>query len=189
MTEILLAVIVFLLTVLTLLGLLMKRTIENRLMGSQGTPQDFEKYFSKTENTFKDEFARNRNEASVNAKNIREELSNSLKNFFDTFSNQFKTLSGTNEKRLDRMRETLESKLKSIQDDNNEKLEKMRATVDEKLHATLEQRLGESFKIVSERLELVHKGLGEMQSLATGVGDLKKVLSNVKTSYILCQGR
>jgi DNA recombination protein RmuC len=174
MTEILLAVIALLLAVLVLLDFLMKKSAENKLTDSQGAPLDFEKYFSKAENTFKDEFARNRNEASVNAKNIREELSNSLKNFFDTFSNQFKALS-----------ETMESKLKSIQDDNNEKLEKMRATVDEKLHATLEQRLGESFKIVSDRLELVHKGLGEMQSLATGVGDLKKVLSNVKTRGIL----
>ena len=76
---------------------------------------------------------------------------------------------------------TIERKLSALQLDNNLKLEQMRATVDEKLHATLEQRLGESFKIVSDRLELVHKGLGEMQSLATGVGDLKKVLTNIKT--------
>jgi DNA recombination protein RmuC len=83
------------------------------------------------------------------------------------------------------MRQTVEERLKSLQDDNAQKLEKMRQTVDEKLHATLEQRLGDSFKIVSERLELVHKGLGEMQTLAIGVGDLKKVLSNVKTRGIL----
>ena len=83
------------------------------------------------------------------------------------------------------MRETIEVKLKQMQDDNNDKLEKMRATVDEKLHKTLEERLSQSFKMVSERLELVHKGLGEMQSLAVGVGDLKKVLSNVKTRGIL----
>jgi DNA recombination protein RmuC len=79
------------------------------------------------------------------------------------------------------MRETVERQLKSLQEDNAKKLDEMRATVDEKLHATLEQRLGESFKIVSDRLELVHKGLGEMQSLASGVGDLRKVLTNVKT--------
>ncbi len=75
----------------------------------------------------------------------------------------------------------VERKLENIQKDNSEKLEKMRLTVDEKLHETLEKRLGDSFKLVSQRLELVHKGLGEMQTLASGVGDLKKVLQNVKT--------
>lgn len=89
------------------------------------------------------------------------------------------------EVKLEKQRESIEIKLKSIQDDNNAKLEKMRETVDEKLHKTLETRLGESFQLVSERLELVQKGLGEMQSLATGVGDLKKVLSNVKTKGVL----
>ena len=78
-------------------------------------------------------------------------------------------------------RDTLEQRLDRLQQDNAAKLEQMRQTVDEKLHATLEQRLSESFRQVSERLELVHKGLGEMQSLATGVGDLKRVLTNVKT--------
>ena len=77
-------------------------------------------------------------------------------------------------------RETLEQRLERLQQDNSAKLEQMRQTVDEKLHATLEKRLSESFRQVSERLELVHKGLGEMQTLAAGVGDLKKVLSNVK---------
>ncbi|MDE3129802.1 MAG: DNA recombination protein RmuC [Acidobacteriota bacterium] len=82
-------------------------------------------------------------------------------------------------------RETLEQRLEKLQQDNAAKLEQMRQTVDEKLHATLEQRLSESFKQVSERLEQVHKGLGEMQSLAAGVGDLKKVLANVKTRGVL----
>lgn len=88
------------------------------------------------------------------------------------------------EQKLEKLRETLESNIKSMQEDNNNKLEKMRETVDEKLHKTLEERLGESFNLVSQRLEQVHKGLGEMQTLATGVGDLKKVLSNVKTRGI-----
>ena len=86
-----------------------------------------------------------------------------------------------NEKKLEEVRLTVEGKLQSMQIDNAKQLEQMRQTVDEKLQGTLEKRLGESFKHVSERLELVHKGLGEMQSLATGVGDLKKVLTNVKT--------
>jgi DNA recombination protein RmuC len=78
------------------------------------------------------------------------------------------------------MRLTVEQRLRELQADNTHKLEQMRATVDEKLHATLEQRLGDSFRLVSDRLEQVHSGLGEMRSLATGVGDLRKVLANVK---------
>jgi DNA recombination protein RmuC len=88
------------------------------------------------------------------------------------------------ELKLENIRNSVEDKLHKIQNDNNEKLERMRQTVEEKLHDTLEKRLGESFKIVSDRLEQVHKGLGEMQNLANGVGDLKKVLSNVKTRGI-----
>jgi DNA recombination protein RmuC len=84
-------------------------------------------------------------------------------------------------KELDRLKGAVEMKLMQIQTDNSAKLEEMRKTVDEKLQGTLDKRLGESFKLVSERLELVQKGLGEMQTLATGVGDLKKVLTNVKT--------
>jgi DNA recombination protein RmuC len=81
----------------------------------------------------------------------------------------------------DSLRETVERRLQALQDDNGKKLEQMRQTVDEKLNATLEKRLTESFRLVSERLEAVHKGLGEMQALASGVGDLKRVLTNVKT--------
>ena len=87
----------------------------------------------------------------------------------------------TAEQSAERVRNVLNEQLANIQKDNAEKLEQMRKTVDEKLHATLEERLGQSFKLVSERLEQVHRGLGEMQSLASGVGDLKRVLTNVKT--------
>jgi len=97
------------------------------------------------------------------------------------FGTDLAKLTQSNEQRLDAMRATVEQRLDALRVDNTAKLEQMRATVDEKLHATLEQRLGESFKIVSDRLEQVHRGLGEMQSLATGVGDLKRVLANVKT--------
>ena len=86
-----------------------------------------------------------------------------------------------NEERMERMRETLHKSVQQLQEENSKKLEEMRQTVDEKLHATLDKRLGESFQQVSQRLEQVYKGLGEMQTLASGVGDLKKVLSNVKT--------
>ncbi|MBI5847434.1 MAG: DNA recombination protein RmuC [Nitrospirae bacterium] len=155
------------------------------------------------ERTLKEEISRNREEAGNSSRSLREEMMNSLKSFndsllnqmqkisslqneqFGTFTQQLNTLTQSNEQRLEKMRLTVEEKLKSLQEDNSQKLEKMRETVDEKLHATLEKRLGESFKLVSERLELVHKGLGEMQSLAIGVGDLKKVLSNVKTRGIL----
>ncbi|MCA9405781.1 MAG: DNA recombination protein RmuC [Candidatus Omnitrophica bacterium] len=107
----------------------------------------------------------------------RKELTDSLRSFTD----QLLKLTQMNEQKLEKVRDVVENNLKSLQEDNSQKLEKMRETVDEKLHSTLEKRLGESFKVVSERLEKVHQGLGEMQNLASGVGDLKKVLTNVKT--------
>jgi DNA recombination protein RmuC len=109
------------------------------------------------------------------------ESSQMQKGQLEIFSQQLFTLTKQNETKLDHIRETVEQKLLEIQKDNNHKLEKMRETVDEKLQSTLEKRLAQSFQSVSERLEQVHKGLGEMQNLAIGVGDLKKVLSNVKT--------
>jgi DNA recombination protein RmuC len=162
-----------------------------------------EKDLARIENAIRDEAGRSREESGGNAREAREELSRAfkhlgdsisarmaetgglLKNQLDTFSSQLNHLTTTNDKRLEQMRATVENQLKALQEDNNRKLEQMRATVDEKLHNTLEQRLGQSFKIVSDRLELVHKGLGEMQSLATGVGDLKKVLTNVKTRGVI----
>jgi DNA recombination protein RmuC len=99
----------------------------------------------------------------------------------DSFQQQLTALTVINENKLEQVRHTVETKLQELQLDNTAKLEQMRLTVDEKLHQTLEQRLGESFRLVSERLELVQRGLGEMQTLASGVGDLKRVLANVKT--------
>jgi len=109
------------------------------------------------------------------------ELANIQKTQLETMSSTIGKLSDTNEKKLEAVRVTVEGKLQSMQIDNAKQLDQMRQTVDEKLQGTLEKRLGESFKQVSERLEQVHKGLGDMQTLATGVGDLKKVLTNVKT--------
>jgi DNA recombination protein RmuC len=97
------------------------------------------------------------------------------------FAQQLARLTDSNERRLGEIRDTLEGRLRELQVDNAASLEQMRATVDEKLNATLEQRLGESFRLVSDRLEQVHRGLGEMRALASDVGDLKRVLSNVKT--------
>lgn len=126
----------------------------------------FDADLSRIERSLPDEFARSRKELQDN----REELNKSLK---DNREEQSKS--------IEKIRETIEIKLKSIQDDNNKRLEEMRKTVDEKLQETVEKRFTESFKLISERLEQVHKGLGEMQTLASGVGDLKKVLTNVKT--------
>jgi len=109
------------------------------------------------------------------------EIATLQKNQLDVFGASLNTLTASNEQKLEQLRATVEGKLGELQADNSQKLEQMRATVDEKLHATLEQRLGESFKIVSERLDVVSQGLGEMKSLASGVGDLKKVLTNIKT--------
>lgn len=160
------------------------------------------------------EFGRNREENLKLSKDTREELSNafkenrlelanSLKSFeekfeanvrefnelqrqkFNDLANRQETLKNDTEAKLEKIRETVEKKLETLQQENSKKLDEMRAIVDEKLQKTLENRLSESFKQVSERLEQVHKGLGEMQNLATGVGDLKKVLSNVKSRGIL----
>lgn len=109
------------------------------------------------------------------------ESSSLQKTELNLFSEKLEKLIQMNEQKLEHLRTKVEEKLTSLQESNTLKLEEMRLTVDEKLHNTLEKRLGESFKLVSDRLEQVHKGLGEMQTLATGVGDLKKVLSNVKT--------
>ncbi|MGN1114043.1 MAG: DNA recombination protein RmuC [Oscillospiraceae bacterium] len=109
--------------------------------------------------------------------NIAEQMKN--------LENRLKTLESNNEQKLEAMRGTISKQLNYIQDDNNKKLDEIRVTVDEKLQTTLEDKMNRSFKMVSERLEQVYKGLGEMQNLASGVGDLKKVLSNVKTRGIL----
>jgi DNA recombination protein RmuC len=107
-----------------------------------------------------------------------------LARFAATLNEQLKALSAANDQRMNEVRLSVEHKLGAIQADNEKKLEQMRATVDEKLHATLEHRLGESFKQVAERLEQVHRGLGEMQNLARDVGALNRVLTNVKTRGI-----
>lgn len=108
-------------------------------------------------------------------------VSNKITESINIQQNQLTNLTTLNENKLENVRKTVEEKLTQIQKDNTEKLEQMRVTVDEKLHKTLEQRLGESFKLVNDRLESVYKGLGEMQNLAQGVGDLKKIFTNVKS--------
>ena len=137
---------------------------------SQQLEQALQDQFIKTQQFFSQEF-----------KQSREESQQQQLRFQESVFKQLNTVLQNNGKQGHQLRESVEKRLALLQQDNNQKLEKMRETVDEKLHKTLEKRLGESFKQVSERLEHVHKGLGEMKELANGVGDLKKVLVNVKT--------
>jgi|YNPMSStandDraft_1061717.scaffolds.fasta_scaffold00168_15 DNA recombination protein RmuC len=168
----------------------------------------------RTDTLLREELARSRQENQISLKENREELNNSFKNFSDSLTNTIKSfedkfsqnikdfneililkfseminrhenIKKETEEKLKEIRETVEKKLQNIQDDNNKKLEEMRATVDEKLQSTLEKRLSESFKQVSERLDLVHRGLGEMQTVASEVSDLKKVLSSSKNKGII----
>jgi len=136
----------------------------------------------------RDELQRNREESRNAFRDLREEVSGSIKASGDSLyrtleavNHQLRVMIESNQSAMERFRNTLDSRLKELAEGNEKKLDEMRKTVDEKLHETLEKRLGESFKQVSERLEAVQRGLGEMQSLASGVTDLRKVLSNVKT--------
>lgn len=127
------------------------------------------------------EMAQNRKENAETAKENRAEVSAALKSFNDSMLQRFDALLNSSEKKIESMRQTVEKQMQGMQQSNETKLDQMRHTVEEKLHDTLEKRFGQSFMMVSQQLDKVHKGLGEMQALATGVGDLKKVLSNVKT--------
>src|SRR5881398_747906 len=127
--------------------------------GNQGAATDMAKRLETIDRSLRDEFSRNREEAGAAAKNQREELARSLEG----------------------VRSIVDVRLGQLQDDNAKQIDKMRATVDEKLQGTVEKRLGESFKLVSDRLEQVHQGLGAMQQLASDVGGLQRVLTNVKT--------
>jgi DNA recombination protein RmuC len=152
-----------------------------------------------SERAVREELRAGREEAARAARDLRAEMADSLKTASDLIARtmreagevqkerlegvttQLRELSESNQARIDSLRGTIDAQLKQMQEGNEKKLDEMRRTVDEKLQTTLEKRLGESFRLVSERLEAVQKGLGEMQSLATGVGDLKRVLTNVKT--------
>lgn len=165
---------ILIIVLIVLNALVLFLLLNKRSKGDARQIADFvEKNSGRLEKTFRDEMSISRTERLRADKETREEIGRFFKNFGDSI-----------DRRMENIRLTVEGELKHLQRDNSEKLEKMRETVDEKLHTTLEKRLGESFKIVSDRLELVHKGLGEMQMLATGVGDLKKVLQNVKTRGI-----
>ncbi len=181
---------------------LLKRLAENLLLQKEQLDS-----FSRSLGELSDKLIKNfddfKETIQADAKANRKELNDGLKSFEDKFGESIKDfneqmrqkfsdlnlqqteLNKQSKDSIREIKETIEKQLIAIREDNTKQLDEMRKTVDEKLQSTLEKRLGESFKQVSERLEEVHKGLGEMKTLATGVGDLKKVLSNVKTRGIL----
>ena len=184
---------------LTAMLILLIILLRRQRMRSQGFMLTLAQQQEQSERIVRDEFARNRLESTSNARQTREEIANSLKfasdsqlkqlaeiagmqkDQLDSFSKQLLEMTKLNQEKLETLRHAVETQLRTLQEHNSRKLEQMRLVVDEKLQSTLEKRLGESFKQVSERLEQVYRGLGEMRSLAVGVGDLKKVLTNVKT--------
>jgi DNA recombination protein RmuC len=166
---------------------------------AQNSRGELTQNFKTFSDSVKTELGAIRLETTQNAKDLREESLKNLQRFagsltahigdiaklqkdqLEIFAKNLTSLTQEIDKNLEAIRSSIDKNLKELREDNSKKLDDMRNVVDVTLHATLEKRLGESFKLVSERLELVHKGLGEMQSLAAGVGDLKKVLTNVKT--------
>jgi DNA recombination protein RmuC len=184
---------------LVLLVVWVRRKPSQRLAELREAIGDINERLDRLERAFREELALGRQEAAHGDRQVREELSTGLaqltegllnrmaeiarlqKDQLDSFSRQLADLTALNESKLEGLRQTMEQRLQSMQADNTAKLEQMRVVVDEKLQSTLEKRLGDSFKQVSERLEQVYAGLGEMRTLAAGVGDLKKVLTNVKT--------
>ncbi|SHI50465.1 DNA recombination protein RmuC [Lutispora thermophila] len=189
----------FIISLLVLLVMLAERgsaakrneKLKQEISAVESKTEYLEKALDKLEKTLREEMVLSRGEVSNSMKGLSDSLISRINEMsklqhmqVDSMDNRMARLAQTNEEKLEAMRKELESKLNSIMKENSEKLEAMRITVDEKLNDTLEKRLGDSFKLVSERLEQVHKGLGEMQILATGVGDLKKVLTNVKTRGI-----
>ena len=199
MTEqLLIGLIILVVIAIILLIILLTRSSRTPFIQFESKFASLEKTLERNERLVNGEIAKNREETSSNSRQAREELNQSVHSFnesvlmrmaeiaslqrnqLDIFATQLGSLTKTNDQKLEQLRKTVEERLLLLQQDNSQKLEQMRATVDEKLKATLEHRLGESFKLVSERLEAVHKGLGEMQTLASGVGDLKKVLTKAK---------
>ncbi len=198
-------IIIYSLPVLVIILLIINILIFVKL--KQKSSDDFELKFEgllaegteKIEKSVKDEVSRSREEFGRMSKDQREELSNSFKLLgdqitgrmndiadkqkgqLDIFSERLGKLIESNEQKFDKLQEKIELRLKDIENNNSKKLEEMRRTVDEKLHETLEKRLGKSFEVVNAQLKSVYEGLGEMQKLATGVGELKRVLTNVKT--------
>lgn len=176
LTTILLIIAIILLIIVIFLTLSLKK---------KNNSKEFLHEFNQVRQEFSTMFMQTREEISRSVGNQITESSKlqqmQLANITTLNETKLENMRKNMDEKLDNMRITVENKLLSLQKDNSEKLEQMRVTVDEKLHSTLEKRLGESFKLVNDRLESVYKGLGEMQTLAQGVGDLKKVFTNVKS--------
>lgn len=163
----------------------------NRTEGQQSFKSNREELYNSFRNladTLTNTVAGNRTEQTRALSSFEDKFTRNVKDFNELQKQKFDELQGKQEQikkdteaKLKEIRETVESRLQLLQDENGRKLDEMRKVVDEKLQETVEKRFNESFKLISDRLEQVHKGLGEMQSLASGVGDLKKVLTNVKT--------
>lgn len=149
---------------------------ETTVKAGEATRAQIEKSLNEIRASNEDRFDRMRHAVNTQTNEMIDKEATTRREVIDSLNK----LSESNRESQDKARKTLEDQFQRIQENNDRKLEEMRKTVDEKLHSTLEQRLGESFKLVSERLEVVQKGLGEMQSLAAGVGDLKRVLTNVR---------
>ncbi len=175
---------------LVLLMVLLKRT-ENRQRELSDRTAQWEQSFDQALYDLSQDSAAQRAEMTVHLKGANDSMVNTLSQIsgnqamqLEAIQRQMYAISHNQEERLDKIRDTLSDSMGKLQKENMQKLEEMRRTVDEKLHETLDKRLGESFNQVSTRLEEVYKGLGEMQALASGVGDLKKVLTNVKSRGI-----
>ncbi|MCX7695164.1 MAG: DNA recombination protein RmuC [Caloramator sp.] len=197
--DIVIVILLIVIIVLQILVILKQKNtldIEKPLRNLSQTLED------RINNTIKDEMGRNREELNKNSSQNRMEISQSIKGLTDSLNTQITNIGNMQNKQLevvsnqlieflkknqdglDKIRQSVEEKLTQIQNDNNKKLEEMRQTVDEKLHSTLENRLSQSFQNISERLEALYKQLGEIQSLTTGVNDLKRALTNVKVRGI-----
>ncbi|MDN4052591.1 DNA recombination protein RmuC [Massilia sp. YIM B02763] len=160
----------------------LERELRMELQSSaQSTRQELAAHLAQNQAAVAQQLENMRQQIQLASQGGREEQARALKRFSDTLNGALANLTESNAQRMLEVRATLEHKIRDLQNDNAKRLEEMRQTVDEKLHATLETRLSESFRQVSDRLEKVHQGLGEMQQLAVGVGDLKRVLVNVKT--------
>lgn len=178
MPEVLIAVVgILVLICIVLLILVFKQLRTKGPDDSEVLIGSLDKSLERFDRLVKEESSRSRQEADNRARNHREEMAK----VGDTQTKTLAQMAELQRKQLNDLRATLDQKMTQLQEQNARKLEEMRKTVDEKLQGTLEKRLGESFKLVSERLEQVYRGLGEMRNLASGVGDLKKVLTNVKT--------
>jgi DNA recombination protein RmuC len=179
MSEILMIVIVVLLAILLIFQLI---SLKDRSAVSQtlARVESLDRSIERVQKAMREDNSVSREEAARYAKLLREEVGAALKGANDTLIKTLNEIANAQRGQLEDLRKAVEQKLTSIQQQNEKKLEQMRQTVDEKLQGTLEKRLGESFKLVNERLQQVYEGLGEMKTLASGVGDLKKVLTNVK---------